>query len=240
MTNNRESWIIRLKEEAKEHMEMAFVTLTYNDESLVYGGADATLVPYHLQLYLKTLRKSLSPLQIRFFGIGEYGENSHRPHYHLLLFGIGDDERIRKAWKRGYVHIGTVTEASITYVSKFHILKTEYPEGSCKPFARVSKKLGANYFKKMATWHNKDTMRNFYQHWEFKKPLPRYYKEKMFNHSQCQEIGERNVKLCDEKEVREFIEWKETHPYDNYFIFQEQKKQAYQENFKLKNKVRTL
>jgi hypothetical protein len=46
--------------------------------------------------------KKISPLKIRFFHCGEYGDKTRRPHYHALIFGYGfPDKKIFKKQKSG-------------------------------------------------------------------------------------------------------------------------------------------
>ncbi len=77
-------WAIRCTHEMQMHEQACFLTLTYAPEYLPKTG---TLVKEHLQLFIKRLRKQISPKKIRFFACGEYGENLSRPHYHILIFG---------------------------------------------------------------------------------------------------------------------------------------------------------
>ena len=85
LTNRRESWIIRLIEEFKTK-KATFLTLTYNDENLVYAdGEKPTLSKRDVQLFLKRLRKSLKK-SIKYYCVGEYGTRTNRPHYHFILF----------------------------------------------------------------------------------------------------------------------------------------------------------
>lgn len=117
-----------------------FVTLTYDNEHLPIGG---NLVPRDLQLFIKRLRKAVYPEKIRYYGVGEYGDVSKRPHYHVLLYGLRDVSAIRDAWKCGMIHVGTVTPQSVSYCVSYMLKgmtkKTDlrlvglYPE-----FARMS------------------------------------------------------------------------------------------------------
>lgn len=77
--------------EEKLHEKNSFVTLTYSEENLPVMQEFPhlpTLKPRDLTLFLKRLRKEILPSQIRFFAVGEYGDSSWRPHYHLALFNF--------------------------------------------------------------------------------------------------------------------------------------------------------
>lgn len=104
--------------ELLQHRSAGFVTLTYDDSHLPTGGS---LVKRDLQLFLKRLRTSIYPVQVRYFGVGEYGEQTFRPHYHLVLYGLGRENHqvINQAWGLGLIHIGDVTMNSIQYVAGY-------------------------------------------------------------------------------------------------------------------------
>lgn len=103
--------------EACCHEHASFVTLTYNKENIPDGG---TLVPSHLQLWLKRLRKSLRT-PVRYFGVGEYGDFSWRPHYHVALFGVGREASaiVDKTWGLGFTLVGDLTLQSAAYVAGY-------------------------------------------------------------------------------------------------------------------------
>lgn len=154
LMNRRRLWTARLVLEAHKHQHSRFVTLTYKKEHLPEGGV---LVPKHLQDYLKRLRERVSPVRIRYFGVGEYGDINRRPHYHLALFGTGDDNAIRAAWEYGFVHIGTLTPDSAAYVVSYVVkgyTKKDAPglNGLPPEFARMSLKpgIGADAMPDMA------------------------------------------------------------------------------------------
>lgn len=111
--NRRRLWTGRLMLEAHQHEFSLFVTLTYAPEFLPEGG---NLVPKDMQDFLKRLRERVKPLLVRFYGVGEYGDATFRPHYHLALFGIRDAEHVHRSWKLGRVHVGTLTPESANYI----------------------------------------------------------------------------------------------------------------------------
>lgn len=139
--------------EAAQYEENSFVTLTYGDDQL---PANDSLTPSDLTRFLKRLRKA-HPRQVRYFGCGEYGEVSGRPHYHLALFNYPPCERgqttprrngccstcdlLLKTWGHGGIFSGTLTAESAAYVagyvSKKFTVAQQY-ENRVAPFARMS------------------------------------------------------------------------------------------------------
>ena len=67
-----------------------FVTLTYDDDHL---PSDRKLRKGDLQLFHKRMRKAFGPF--RFFACGEYGERTHRAHYHSIYIGLDIPDLVR-------------------------------------------------------------------------------------------------------------------------------------------------
>lgn len=162
--NRRRVWTHRLILEATCWPDNAFVTLTYDDEHL---PKDGSLNPKHMQQFLKDVRRALEPQRIRFFGVGEYGEQSWRPHYHLAMFNMRSCSRgfsswrtrgsvtsccsicdlVRKVWNRGNVFLGTLEPQSAGYVAGYVTKKLTDPnhpalEGRQPEFSRQSLRPG--------------------------------------------------------------------------------------------------
>lgn len=152
--NRRRVWTHRIMLEALEHDDNGFLTLTYRDECLPDNGL---VEPRALQLFLKRLRKYYDG-RIRFYGVGEYGEVSGRPHYHLALFGypgceVGSTQKrkeccvpcegIKKCWSEGNIVLGSLTTESAAYIAGYVTKTSEKGSGSeRKPFARMSNRPG--------------------------------------------------------------------------------------------------
>jgi hypothetical protein len=139
----------RLTHEAEFHQNSWFVTLTYDPEHLPHGGS---LRQAHISTFVKALRKKV-PSKVRYFGVGEYGGKFGRPHLHLILFGPDFPDRkqeyifphsspmsafglaapggtqyftsdlLSSIWKKGKCQLTRTSEATMQYVSKFHIDK---------------------------------------------------------------------------------------------------------------------
>jgi len=77
------SWALRVMHEASLQPFNCFITLTYEETNL-----PTELNHRDFQLFMKRLRKHVSPEPVRYFMCGEYGEQNLRPHYHACLFNI--------------------------------------------------------------------------------------------------------------------------------------------------------
>jgi len=120
--NRARLWVGRMLLESYEHPASAFITLTYNEEHL---PNPPYLDKRHLQLFFKKLRTYNPDRQFRYFAVGEYGDKSWRPHFHLILYGCSPTEgsMIARCWKNGFVHMGTLEPSSCSYVASYVVKK---------------------------------------------------------------------------------------------------------------------
>ena len=174
-------WANRCLLEMQQHKENCFITLTYDEDNLPqkwFCRLDdhkeyimPTLQKRDLQLFVKRLRKQLDKedIKIRFFGCGEYGDNTFRPHYHAIIFGwmptdltlvsksdLGynyySSELLSKVWPYGF---NLVTEASwetAAYVARYVTKKVNgkykdfYDNNNIEPeFIKMSNRPGIGY-----------------------------------------------------------------------------------------------
>lgn len=157
-------WALRCENELSYHEWAAFVTLTYAPEALpANGDVDKKTV----QDFLKRFRERIAPRRVKYYAVGEYGRDSYRPHYHLLVYGVkpcghcwscrkpgevGDDPDgdcldLRRSWSFGFVDVGSVEPASIRYVVGYieKSLFTRALKGHVRPFALMSRGIGKRY-----------------------------------------------------------------------------------------------
>lgn len=132
--------------ESQQHEDNCFVTLTYSPDFIPAGG---TVVPRDLQLFLKRLRKAVHPRKFRFFAVGEYGDDSGRPHYHAILFGLGqfDAAVIDQAWGRGLTATFEFNQFTAQYTAGYTVKKLTKKDdprlgGRHPEFARMSLRPG--------------------------------------------------------------------------------------------------
>lgn len=122
--------------ESRCHEFNCFVTLTFADEHL----PDVS-VPWYpvFQKFMKRLRRRFSGVTIRFFCVGEYGEQFSRPHFHACLFGVdfprdrvhsrrGDyvlyeSDLLNSLWPFGHASFGTMTAQSAGYCARYSLKK---------------------------------------------------------------------------------------------------------------------
>jgi hypothetical protein len=115
LSNRKNAWVIRLKEEWRSSLTSYFITFTYNEHNLpkksfFIGDNEkitfSVLNKEDIQLFMKRLRKrqekeatrSMTEYMknikvnewkpIKYFIVGEYGPKTYRPHYHGLLFNV--------------------------------------------------------------------------------------------------------------------------------------------------------
>lgn len=102
--NRGRQWKWRQFLESLTHEHNCFVTLTYAPAHIPGNWA---LRKRDLQLFIKSLRSAIYPSTIRYFAVGEYGDTSRRPHYHLSVFGMSGYQMfngrsvVEKGYKRG-------------------------------------------------------------------------------------------------------------------------------------------
>ena len=174
-------WSDRLMLELQDHEESCFLTLTYDDEHINWvnepsGDGDDilyTLNKRDLQLFMKRLRKKIEPKRVRFFACGEYGEQTFRPHFHVIVFGwcpedlaflkrnfqndvLYTSQEVRNLWKLGNISVGRVTQNSCRYVARYCMKKAFGVDlsfythmGILPEFVEMSRKpgIGRKYFE---------------------------------------------------------------------------------------------
>lgn len=153
-------WADRCLLELQYHDSAYFVTLTYDDMHVPTsfypdpetGEANLcyTLDKRDLQLFFKRLRKAFPNDHIRYYCAGEYGSDTHRPHYHCIIFGLHLDDLVfyrrtdlgynlynssalQRVWSVrdadgvvrpiGFAVVGSVTWDSIAYTARYIMKK---------------------------------------------------------------------------------------------------------------------
>lgn len=148
-------WSFRIMREAKLHKVSCMLTLTYAQ------APAAGVSKRDFQLFMKRLRKQLSPLKIRFFACGEYGSKFSRPHYHCIIFGwfpkdcvyffsrnghsVYKSDFVSKVWHQGYISVEEVTIESAKYCAKYLQKLQRLPAYLNPPFTLMSNRPGIGF-----------------------------------------------------------------------------------------------
>ena len=151
--SKRREWAVRCACESKYHLYNCFVTLTYDEEH-----CPRFLRKSDLQEFFKKLRNK--GYKFRYFACGEYGSeaHSHRPHYHVCLFGFMPSDmkyfgksksgqamyesmELSDLWAKGFVVVNHFDPAAAGYVAGYTTKKIGDREG----FIIMSKRPGIGY-----------------------------------------------------------------------------------------------
>lgn len=151
---------IRCWHEAKEVENSIFLTLTYDDEHL----ESSRLIYSHVQTFIKDLRDRIGYQpedRISVMTTGEYGEQTKRPHWHLLIFNYwpsdfklirttprGDQvwtsNSLSQIWGKGFIEFGDVTIDSANYVARYAAKKLVHGRDQDHSFHPIHKTSSRN------------------------------------------------------------------------------------------------
>lgn len=84
---HRYKWVKRCLIEKNNWDFCYFITLTYADENLTYDDRGVAVLNIRdIQRFVKYLRFEIKPEKLKYLVAGEYGSQTGRPHYHMILF----------------------------------------------------------------------------------------------------------------------------------------------------------
>lgn len=174
-----QDWMTRcMCETASSDYPPLFITLTYDNEHLPADGVSKR----DIQLFMKRLRIAVARYlgddddknRLRYFLISEYGKNTHRAHYHLLLWNMpfispvllehsvellklqaieglvpssfqALTKFIQNAWQNGFVKVERCRDMSGRYCMKYMRKDGFVPEGKNPVFMLASRRRGIGY-----------------------------------------------------------------------------------------------
>lgn len=193
---------LRAKEEWRFHTHSAYITLTFDDNHLVYknGFAMPTVSKKMAHEFFDRLRHNIKNLpelvrivnnidvNFSYLYSTEYGDEKARPHIHLILFGVDFAKcrkLLQKTWENGSIDIKPVKKGCIRYVSKY-LTKQAFGEekyskyfdnGLDAPVVGWSKGFGSSLYLSHA-----DDIRKYGAIKDGNNflPVPSYYKNKYF------------------------------------------------------------
>lgn len=202
MQNKRTEWSIRLQKELQFASSAVFVTLTYSDDyfyDYMLKASDFQAAYIHcksvhkkdLQDFMKRFRYHDGSPNIRYFAVGEYGEKTYRPHYHLLLFNCDFSrisENLGNSWLFGHFHVGEVNESSIHYVTGYVLTKKFRPSDDVDySFSLMSRRPGIGHcfvYSNYGRLLSSDPSPYLVLRGGMKVPIPRYFKDKLYTEEQ--------------------------------------------------------
>lgn len=181
--NLARKWTFRIMMEARLSVATWWTTLTYSPEMQpdhyldpntgeVFEHPQGCLRPDHIELFIKRVRKEIFPQKLRYYLVGEYGDLNARPHYHICIFGHGEEIQrvLEKHWNDpiskislGFVDrkkcrpLDTPTARyTVGYTIKKLTKKNNFRlEGRYPEFSSHSQGIGAEFAKRFA-----DALRN--------------------------------------------------------------------------------
>lgn len=197
LSNRRTQWVSRLSYELYHSSNGHFLTLTFDDDHLVFDIDTQKPVAlmdfasdFIVKIRSKLFRKQANP--IKYFVVSEYGPQTCRPHFHMLLFNLPLDVDLREIeilWYHGNITVDHITGARIGYVTKYCLAKID-PDLWCfddpvyKPNMRCSKGLGSGLLNdNVLSKQYKDSLLydGYVSNDKYRVPVSRYYKERLLS-----------------------------------------------------------
>lgn len=153
--NKKTFWTNRIQSDvaslARKGIGSSFVGLSIDDDNLsnIVGKEKESL-----QRVIKRLREN-SPIKFSHFSVFEYGDKTHRPHFHSILIGVPTEVStplLRKSWKFGFSTSEPVTSGRIRYVVDYldytspQAKESFRSQGITEPFNLHSNGIGYSLF----------------------------------------------------------------------------------------------
>lgn len=226
---------MRCVHESKLHEKNCYLTLTYDNDHVPYSHVtgEQTLVKKHLQDFMKRLRYYLGDTKVRFFACGEYGENTHRPHYHVIIFGYDFEDKVlykfskdnfpyyysptlNKIWSHGLCVVADVTFSSCAYVARYITKKItgeaakDVYEGIQPEFVNMSRRpgIGKLWFDKYSSdvYPYDEVVIN--DNGKYRKMSPPRYYDNLYSENHVDEFAQIKDKRIEraERKVHELFE----------------------------------
>lgn len=136
-------WTSRVLLEQRLHDRSCFITLTYSEDTVPLVASESLVVECQKEVledgtilirslcrdditeFFKRLRYHAGDQKVRYFGCGEYGDKSGRPHYHICFFGLGIEDAwiVEKAWGLGNIDVQELNQGTAGYCSQYVVKK---------------------------------------------------------------------------------------------------------------------
>lgn len=194
MVNKSLQWKFRIEQEILSNDLALWLTLQYDDDHLIFAVRNRMPVVWklHCQNYFRQLRKWIDKRKLKitltYFLVSEYGPQTLRPHYHvLILFKLPEMpfdrmlqmrqtlyEQCKERWYHGHVEEKLFHSGVIKYLTKYVFKPCENFDPDKTNFRLISKGIGIDYLEKVP----EDILdRNWQTPFGV---LPRYYRDKLY------------------------------------------------------------
>lgn len=224
--SRQNGWIFRLYQEAIVSESAYFVTLTYEDEHLMYNGDGIpSLSRWEIQTFIKKIRRENAKhtdAKLKYYIAGEYGDMTMRPHYHIIMFNLHNELKkdiklkdgkitdvFTQIWKKGNTTIDECNMATLTYSTKYIMKQRKHRKAFQEvqlepPFSLMSKGLGLNWLTPEMKRKIHNEVQLFATFNGIKIPLPRYFRDKIFTSNEDKSrVKRETLKYRDEAQHEE-------------------------------------
>lgn len=199
-------WRIRNYEQLKETPTAVFFTGTFTDERIqqlsdkydIDKNEVNEIATKEVRLFMERIRKYNNGKSVKHWIVTEKGHtNTRRIHIHGIFYAENGHTKqsltwlLKKQWIAGYSYNGKyVNERTINYVSKY-LTKKDNDNKEFKGKILASPGLGKRYTEEMKErhkWQGKQTIVNYMTKQGTYLALPRYYKTKLFDEDQREQL----------------------------------------------------
>lgn len=217
LSNKRSSWMFRIYHEMRNQRYPGwFLTLTYDEKHVPRREGSLSLRFRDVQLFFKRLRKL--KYYVKYVAVGEYGSETLRPHYHILLWTDCSCDVLQEQWKSskdnsifGSIHFGVLNMQSSMYALKYVIQPKFHVEQTERPRAQFSKGIGISYLG--TDYKSGQAMAEYLQSSDMltildgqKVSVPRYYRLKVLTAHQRKILCHETKTRKNEEETRRTAE----------------------------------
>lgn len=225
----KQGWVFRMQEERKASISSAFITLTYDDNHLDFSkNGYPTVKVDSWQKFMKKLRKENQKFygskkyetpKLSYYACAEYGDLTHRPHYHMCIFNLPtnwlqEGQRltsgpIYEKWNKGHISISPAEDQRLAYCVGYtgkkvykkaqQLLNNEHFSGHddrTPEFNQMSKGIGKDYLKPNTILHHKKHKTGIIHKQDgYTIAMPRYYRDKIFTKYENYLVSEHQKKF---------------------------------------------
>lgn len=137
----------------------SFLTLTLRDDQISHCGLCRSQYVKFLDNFRISYKRQFGR-SYKYVGCAEYGDDTFRPHYHFVLFGVSPSECesiLRKIWSHSIFDVGYLMPGGTRYVLDYIMTNSNkltdgnnqwfLERGMCPPFFTKSTSLGVNYLE---------------------------------------------------------------------------------------------